>query len=214
MIRIIIADDHQMFIDGVKALLKPNKSVSIVDEAHNGTELLEILSTKEAELVLMDINMQGMDGIAATIEVRKLYPELKILMLTMHNSSDHIEKVLRAGAHGYILKNTGKEELESAIAKIMNGESFFSQEVTARIMDRLQGKKQSTTDPMYIELTGREKDVLKLIALEFTSNEIADKLCISYHTVETHRKNLISKLQVKNIAGLVKYALQHGLADE
>src|ERR1043166_7279166 len=138
MIRIIIADDHQMFIDGVKALLKPNKSVSIVDEAHNGTELLEILSTKEAELVLMDINMQGMDGIAATIEVRKLYPELKILMLTMHNSSDHIEKVLRAGAHGYILKNTGKEELESAIAKIMNGESFFSQEVTARIMDRLQ----------------------------------------------------------------------------
>jgi DNA-binding NarL/FixJ family response regulator len=171
------------------------------------------MGKNEPDLILMDVNMAGMDGIEATKQVRKNYPAVKVLMLTMFNTRDYIEKVLKAGAQGYILKNTGKEELNHAIEKVMNGESYFSKEVTERIMEGLQGKKTSAYDPMMVELTEREKDVLKLIAKELTTQEIADQLFISFNTVETHRKNLISKLNVRNIAGLVKYAVQQGLAD-
>jgi DNA-binding NarL/FixJ family response regulator len=115
MTRILIADDHQMFIDGIKSLLKPAKQIQVVGEAGNGTRLLELLAGTPADLVLMDVNMPEMDGIEATRLVRAQYPDVKILMLTMFNSRDYIEKLLRAGAHGYILKNTGKEELLLAI---------------------------------------------------------------------------------------------------
>jgi DNA-binding NarL/FixJ family response regulator len=213
MIRIIIADDHQMFIDGLKSLLKPQKNFCVVGEAANGQQLLDLLQTTTTDIILMDVNMQVMDGIEATKQVKLNYPQIKILMLTMFSTRDYIEKVLRAGAHGYILKNTGKEELTQAIQTVMQGESYFSKEVTARIMEGLQKKKAAENDPMMVELTEREKDVLKLIVQECTTQEIADKLFISFHTVETHRKNLISKLNVKNIAGLVKFAILNGLAD-
>ncbi|MFI5221023.1 MAG: response regulator [Bacteroidia bacterium] len=213
MIKVIIADDHQMFIDGIKSLLRTHKNISIVGEANNGEQVLEILSKDPADIILMDVNMQVMDGIEATKQVRSKYPNVKILMLTMFNTKEYIEKVLRAGAHGYILKNTGKEELHEAIDKIMNGESYFSKEVTGRIMEGIQKRKSVENDPMRAELTDREKEVLKLISQELTTQEIADKLFISHHTVETHRKNLISKLNVKNTAGLVKYAVLQGLAD-
>lgn len=213
MIKIIIADDHQMFIDGIKSLLKLDKKMTIVGEANNGQEVLEILLKTKTDIILMDVNMLVMDGIEATKQVRQKYPDVKILMLTMFNTRDYIEKVLRAGAHGYILKNTGKEELHEAIETVMRGESYFSKEVTERIMEGLQKKKVAENNPMMVELTEREKDVLKLIAEELTTQEIADKLFISHHTVETHRKNLISKLNVRNTAGLVKYAVHQGLVD-
>lgn len=213
MIKIVIADDHRMFIDGLKALLKTQKQFSITGEALNGKQLLEILGNTAADIILMDVNMPEMDGIEATKQVKLHYPQIKVLMLTMFNTRDYIEKLLRAGADGYILKNTGKEELTIAIETIMRGESFFSKEVTEKIMEGLQKKKNQENDPMMTELTEREKDVLKLIVEELTTNEISETLHISPHTVETHRKNLISKLQVKNIAGLVKYAIQHGLAE-
>ncbi len=213
MINIIIADDHQMFIDGIKSLLKTNKNMSIVGEANNGVQLLEVLAQTPADIILMDVNMPEMDGIEATKQVCQKYPNIKVLMLTMFNTRDYIEKLLRAGAHGYILKNTGKEELHEAIETLIRGESYFSKEVTERIMEGLQKKKAAESNPMMVELTEREKDVLKLIAQELTTQEIADKLYISFHTVETHRKNLISKLGVRNIAGLVKYAMMNGFVE-
>ncbi|MBX7204005.1 MAG: response regulator transcription factor [Bacteroidia bacterium] len=213
MIKVAIADDHQMFIDGIKSLIKGNKTIQVVAEANNGEALLETLTKTPVNLILMDVNMPVMDGIETTKKVKELFPDIKVIMLTMFGTRDYIEKLLRAGANGYILKNTGKEELTTAIEKVMQGESYFSKEVTERIMEGLQGKKNET-NPMMVELTEREKDVLRLIAQELTSHEIADKLFISFHTVETHRKNLISKLQVKNIAGLVKYAVQNGLATD
>ncbi|MCC6685030.1 MAG: response regulator transcription factor [Bacteroidia bacterium] len=213
MIKIAIADDHQMFIDGIKSLLKGNKNMLVSVEANNGVQLLSLLKEQQTEVILMDVNMPVMDGIETTKQVKKKFPEIKVIMLTMFGTRDYIEKLLRAGANGYILKNTGKEELTTAIEKVMQGESYFSKEVTERIMEGLQGKK-TETNPMMVELTEREKDVLRLIAQELTSHEIAEKLFISFHTVETHRKNLISKLQVKNIAGLVKYAVQNGLLND
>ena len=214
IIKILIADDHQMFIDGIKALLESNKAFSIVGEANNGNQVIEKLETTEVDIILMDVNMPELDGIEATKKIIKAYPKVKVLMLTMFNTRDYIEKVLKAGAHGYILKNTGKEELQEAILKIMNGESFFSKEVTEKIMQGLQKKKEAQNDPMFIELTDREKEVLIWIVEELTTQEIADKLFISHHTVETHRKNLISKLNVKNTAGLVKFAIQHGIVND
>ncbi|HLP33957.1 MAG TPA: response regulator transcription factor [Bacteroidia bacterium] len=213
MIKIAIADDHQMFIDGLQSLLKGNKNMSVSCVANNGEALLQALEKSSVDVILMDVNMPVMDGIEATKQVKQKHPDTRVIMLTMFSSKDYIEKLLRAGANGYILKNTGKEELTTAIERVMQGESYFSKEVTERIMEGLQGKK-AENNPHMVELTEREKDVLRLIAQELTSHEIADKLFISFHTVETHRKNLISKLQVKNIAGLVKYAVQNGLAGD
>jgi two-component system, NarL family, nitrate/nitrite response regulator NarL len=213
-IKIMIADDHQMFIDGIKALLLTNKGYLIVGEAKNGKQVLDVLGNIETDIILMDVNMPVLDGIETTKQVIKKYPKVKVLMLTMFNTRDYIEKVLKAGAHGYILKNTGKEELQEAISKLMEGESYFSKEVTEKIMQGLQRIKETQNDPMNIELTEREKDVLKWIVEELTTLEIAEKLFISHHTVETHRKNLVSKLNVKNTAGLVKYAIKNGIVNE
>ncbi len=213
MIKIIIADDHQLFIDGIKSLVKSMKNMEIIAEVANGKLLLEALENNKCDIILMDINMPEMDGVEATKQVKIKYPSIKILMLTMFSNREYIEKLLRAGADGYLLKNTGKAELQEAIETIINGESYVSKEVTERIMEGLQKKKNAEKNTYIVELTEREIEVLKLIVQEFTTAEIAEKLFISTHTVETHRKNLISKLNVRNIAGLVKYAMQNGLVD-
>ena len=213
MINIIIADDHQMCIDGIKSLLEPQQDIAIVGEALNGTDLMAILRKVQADIVLMDINMPGMDGVEATRQIRKEHKEVKVLAVTMYNTREFVARLLGAGASGYILKNTGKEELLAAIHALKNGSTYFSEAVTKRIMESLQGKRSSIFDGV-IELTVREKEVLKLIALEHTSQEIAKKLFLSVNTIETHRKNLLSKLNLKNTAGLVKYAVQHGVLDD
>lgn len=212
MIKLIIADDHQMFIDGIKSLLAGNNKYQIAGEAHNGLQALKIIAGTQIDLVLLDVNMPEMDGLATLKEIKAKHSGVKVIMLTMFNSPDYIQKLLKAGADGYILKNTGKEELTEGIETVMSGKAFFSREVTETMMSSLQGKKKTT--PGLVELTAREIDVLKLIVKECTTHEIADALFISVNTVETHRKNLISKLGVKNIAGLVKFALQNGYAED
>lgn len=213
MIKVVIVDDHQIFVDGVKALINEMENIEVVGEANNGVDLIDCLSRVAPDIVLMDVNMPIMDGIEATKTALEKYPNLKVLMLTMHDTREYIEKLLKAGAHGYILKNTGKTELQTAIETIMNGDTFYSAAVTKRIMESMQKKRVLEKRIGTAELTEREKEVLILIAQEFTTNEIADKLFISHHTVESHRKNLISKLQVRGVSGLVKYAIQSGLAE-
>lgn len=213
MIKVIIADDHHLFIEGVRSLINSMDTIELIGELSNGQELVDTLAHTPCDVILMDINMPVLDGIEATKIIKKTYPNIKVLMLTMFSSKDYIEKLLKAGADGYLLKNTDAKELKLAIETLVNGESYFSKEVTARIMEGLQKKKQGEQFNHLIELTEREIDVLKLIVQEFTTAEIAEKLFISTHTVETHRKNLISKLNVRNIAGLVKYAMQNGLVD-
>jgi len=212
MIKIIIADDHLMFIDGIKAILANEQEVKIVDHALNGVEVLSLLERGEVDIVLMDVNMPVMDGIETTKQVRLKYPKVKIIMLTMHNNREFIYGLIHAGASGYILKNTGKEELMDAIRSVYKGKTFYSEDVKETIMQNIS-QKPAEQKIEAAHLTDREKEVLKLIAMEHNTNEIAEKLFISINTVETHRKNLLSKLNAKNIAGLVKFALQTGLID-
>jgi DNA-binding NarL/FixJ family response regulator len=210
MIRILIVDDHQMFIDGVKALLVNEKEIKVLGEALNGEAVLKLLEQVDVDIVLLDVNMPEMDGIEATKLIRQRYPSVKILMLTMYNNTEFIFGLMNAGASGYILKNTGKSELLDAIRSVHQGKTFYSKEVSDSILQNLP-KNPNEKKLEEVHLTGREKDVLKLIAQEFSTQEIAAQLFISVNTVETHRKNLLSKLNAKNIAGLVKFALQTGL---
>lgn len=211
--KIIIADDHKIFLDGLHALLSTQSAVEVVATAENGQLLLSALEKHPADVVLMDYNMPILDGLECTRQVRERFPKVKILVLSMHSTPGHIQKILKAGAHGYLLKNTGKDELLKAIASVQGGANYYSAEVTNTIMQGLQKKADNAASYQIGALTEREKEVLILIAEEKTTVEIAEELHISKHTVETHRKNLISKLQVRNVTGLVKYAVQQGLVD-
>src|SRR6185295_4987859 len=140
MVTIIIADDHQMFIDGIKVLLQQDPAISVVGEALNGQALLDLLEKQTSDIILMDINMPVIDGIEATKIIRKKYPTIKVLMLTMYNTRQYITSMIAAGANGYILKNTGKEELMKAIQALQRGDSYYSQEVTTRVMESFRNK--------------------------------------------------------------------------
>ncbi len=211
MIKIVIADDHQMFIDGIKVLLEQEPTLSVVGEALNGKELLELLEKQTADIILMDINMPILDGIEATKIIRKKYPTIKVLMLTMYNTKQYITGMIAGGANGYILKNTGKEELMKAIEALQQDKTYYCQEVTARVMESF--RKKDTHTEANPELTQREKEVLILLSEEFTASEVGDKLNISHYTVEAHRKNMLSKFNVRTTVGLVKFAIERGLLD-
>ena len=162
----------------------------------------------------MDIDMGETNGIDATIEVKKNYPDVNILALSMHGEHNYILKMLEAGATGYILKNAGKEEMLTAIISVASGNSYFSREVSSRLIEYLNKPQVNikNTDKD-IPLTNREIEILKLIAQEYSNSEIAEELFISVRTVDTHRRNLIEKLGVKNTAGLVRFAIRKGLVE-
>ena len=210
IVRVLIADDHQIFIDGIKALFHKIKNIKIVAEANNGIDIIRILEKKPIDVVLIDINMPLMDGIETTQQISSRFPLVKVLALSMHGEKSYIIKMLQAGASGYILKNTTKEEIVEAINEVYNGGKYYSEEVTDQVMEGLTEEKsiQEKID-IHKLLTDREIEVLKLITQELTSKEIAEKLFISKLTVDSYRKDLIFKLSVKNIAGLVKFAVKN-----
>ena len=213
-INVLVADDHQIIRDGIKALLNNIPGIHITCEASNGLEAIEILRNNSIDLVLMDITMPKLNGVEATKVIAEKFPAVKVLTLTMHDEESHIVKMLKVGAKGYILKTTGKRELAEAIKTVASGESYFSKEASSKIMEHFMkdkgGQKEGTVGR---DLTKREIEVLRLIAEENTNSEIAEKLFLSPRTVDTHRRNLLQKLHVKNTAGLVKYAVEHHLVD-
>ena len=219
-LKVYIADDHQLFIEGVKALLRDVEDIKIIGEAENGEALLKLLEKEPADVVLMDINMPVMGGLDTTREARKRFPDTKVLALTMFDDTLHISEMIKAGASGYLLKNAGKEELMNAITRVARGEKYVSNEVSVKLIENMFSREQtgnSNAQPgtaRKAELTKRELEIIRLIAKEHTNNEIAAILNNSPMTIITHRKNLLRKLGVKNTAGLIKYAINHGLLDE
>lgn len=208
-INILIADDHQMFIDGIKAILKKEKTININGEALNGLQAIELLKNNQFDLVIADIEMPGMDGIKLTKYIKSKNPEIKVLIVTSHPDRSIIEETIEAHADGYILKNTSKQELINAITKVADGGTYYSNEVYS-ILSEIAVEKEKINKEIE-PLTSREKEIIQLICKEHANTEIADILCISPLTVETHRKNIYRKTQTKTIVGLIKFSIENKL---
>ncbi|MEY4874904.1 MAG: hypothetical protein RL708_53 [Bacteroidota bacterium] len=212
-IKIIIADDHKMMIDGLLSMLSDEKNMEIIGVANNGEEVLKILETKNADLVLTDINMPLMNGIELTKALKQKYSSIKILALSMFGDIEHIQEMLNAGISGYVLKNTGNKELVDAINSIANGGTYYDNDVAAEMMRSLTQSNQKKVAIEKVNLTDREIEIVKLIAKEMNNAAIGDALFISERTVESHRKNIYRKTNTTNIVGLLKFAFANGLID-
>jgi len=210
-IKILIADDHTMFLQGIISLLEQEPNIEIVGKAVNGLEALQVIEQIPVDLLILDISMPEMDGIELSKILKKKFPAIKILVVSTHSNVSLISRLIRIGVNGYLLKNAEKAELLKAINTIASGDNYFSEETEEKhLSNNLRIEKQVST---LTELSSREKEILVLIAHEYNTAEIAEKTFISLNTVNTHRKNLLSKLNAKNTAGLVKYAVENGLVD-
>ncbi len=211
MIRILIADDHQLVIDGIKLMLSTEADLDCTGEANSAEEALELLAKETFDVVLLDINLPGMNGVEACKQIRRDYPSVKVLILSMLKEASLIKLLLRHGASGYLLKNAGKEEVMKALRRVCQGEKYYSPEVSEIIMSSLSGEASRQKASPFPRLSRREKQVLQLIVDEYTTAEIAEKLSISFGTVETHRRNLLIKLGARNTAGLVRISMEYEL---
>ncbi|MBL4709966.1 MAG: response regulator transcription factor [Flavobacteriales bacterium] len=207
MIKVAIVDDHQLFRQGLGVMLASKEGIEVVEKYESAIDLLKYLAHQEIDLILLDIDMPELDGISAVPKILKINPTVKIVMLSMHLSSHKIQEAVAAKVKGYLLKTASDEEVAEAIHTVMDGKDYFAKEAQSELIESYRRK----SDPDYMELTPREKDILKLVCEELNSQEIADKLFISKHTAETHRRNLLSKTGCKNSVGLVKYAIENEL---
>lgn len=207
-LNVLLVDDHAIVTDGLLALLNDQPDLNIKGVARNGREAIDMVSVLKIDIVLMDIDMPEMNGIEATKVLKKDFPDLKIVILTMHDEKAMIRMLLDIGADGYLLKNSSKDEVLKAFANVHNGIQHISEEVNTVL---LTTEKAAERDGKLSELTEREIEILKFIAEGLSNKEIGDKLFISHRTVDTHRTNLMQKLGVHNIAGLVRTAIQGGL---
>ncbi|HBX51531.1 MAG: hypothetical protein A2275_18605 [Bacteroidetes bacterium RIFOXYA12_FULL_35_11] len=213
-IKVLIADDHQLIIDGIKSLLCGEKNIEIVGEAKDGKQAIEFLKNERVDVILMDIDMPVMNGRDAAQLIAKKYPGIKIIALTMFNEKSLIHEMIKAGATGYLLKNTGKEEILNAIINVYEGRTYFSSEIPLTILKHTSEEILSNTQPANINInifTERELQIISFIAQGFTNLEISKKLFISSRTVDTHRTNIMKKLDIHNVAALIKYALKNGI---
>ena len=212
-IKVFIADDHQVIIDGISALLDSEEGIKVVGSASDGGEAVDVIRRLLPDVVLLDINMPDVDGIEACKRIVEEFPSVKVIALTMHNEYGRIERMLDNGAHGYLLKNSGADEIVLCINQVFKGRSYYSGEVTNTLLEGMRSKGSLAGRSTAIKLTSREKEVLALIVEGLTSTEIAHRLHIGTSTAETHRKNLLRKLDVNNSAGLVRVALEEKLVD-
>lgn len=208
--KIIIVDDHNMFVDGLSSILSQETDIDIVLTSSSAKQVLKYLSINRKEqidLVITDINMPEMDGIELNANIKKDFPSVKTLVISMLHDAKKIKTLTEAEVNGYVPKNTAKQELLTAIRTILDGQNYFTSKVKELLMEEMLNVKKEKE----IKLTVRETEVLRLIAQEFTTQEIAEKLFLSKHTIESYRKNLISKLGVRNLAGLTRYAIENDL---
>ncbi len=209
--QIVLADDHAMFRGGLKRILTEREDLEVSGEAEDGRELLELLTRSNPDLIILDLSMPNLHGIEAVQEIRKSDSVTKILVLTMHKDMEFVSRALSAGANGYLLKEDADEELFSAVEAIRAGRTYVSQllheELTANWSQIVRGDRKSPSDD---SLTARERQVLGMIAGGKPNKEVATLLSISVHTVERHRANIMEKLDLRNTAELVKYAVQKG----
>ena len=214
IIKIVLAEDHTILREGLKALLSSDPQFEIIGEAADGRESVRCVEKLDPNLILMDLSMPRMSGMEAIREIKKRCPDIRIIALTVHKTDEYLHTSLQAGADGYVLKDATHEELMLAIKKVMKGQSYLSPGVSGKVIEGyLEGKETVLSDSPWETLSPREREVLKLIAEGYKNKEIADDLCISLKTVEKHRANLMKKLDLHNAAALTVYAMQKGLVN-
>ncbi len=212
--RVLITDDHAIVRAGLRMLLEDQDDMEVVGEARNGEECVDQVSRLKPDVVLMDVAMPGMDGIAATRLIKETSPGVQVLGLTMHQDENYFFQMLRAGASGYVIKGADPEELFTAIRAVAGGEAYLYSSLTKKLLDDyLDRVKAGDVSDSHDRLSDREKEVLQLIGEGLTSREIAGSLYLSVNTVDRHRSNIMDKLDLHNKAGLIKYAIRKGLVE-
>jgi DNA-binding NarL/FixJ family response regulator len=209
VIRILLADDHSLVRAGIRSLLGAMAEVEVVGEASSGEEALELAARHRPDVVLMDIAMKGMTGLDAAAALRERHPEVRVLILSMHAGEEYVLQALRAGAAGYLLKDAATGELELALRSVMRGESWLSPSVSRQVVEGYVQRAGNDAAPEV--LTARQREVLRLVAGGKSTKEIAFLLNLSVKTVETHRAQIMERLGIRDVAGLVRYALRTGL---
>lgn len=213
-IKLLVADDHKIFRQGIKMLLEEESDLQVVGEASDGREAVKKATELKPDVILMDIAMANLNGLEATRQIKKQLPSAKVIMVTMHKNEEYVLQSFQAGASGFILKEGAVEELVSAIRSINSGKSFLSPSISKTLIDAYMRKMETgKTETPFDLLTDREREVLQLIAEGYTNREVAKSLFISVKTVEAHRAHIMQKLNIHDIAKLVKYAIQKGLVD-
>jgi DNA-binding NarL/FixJ family response regulator len=210
--RVVIAEDHQLFREGMKAMLASSDELQIVGEAHDGLEAIRCVKKNMPDLLLLDLSMPKLNGISVVKDVRKLFPDMKILALTIHESDQYVLEAFKAGVNGYCIKDASRDELLVAIESVMQGKTYISPGITDDVMEGyLAGRKKLKEKSDWDTITQREREVLKLLAEGYMNKEIAGFLNISVKTVEKHRANIMNKLDLHNAAALTSYAIEKGL---
>jgi len=209
-INVVLADDHTILRKGLKALLGRVSDIEVVGEARTGTEVVTQVEDHVPDIVVMDIGMPELNGIEATKRILKMYPDTRILILTVHSNEEYIYQIFSAGAKGYLLKDSAPDELLTAIRAVLRNEKYLSPKLSSIVIDEYINPRQKIRDPLD-DLTEREREVLQLIGVGYKIKEIAEKLYISRKTVETHRTNLGKKLGLQTQAELIKFAVRRGI---
>lgn len=211
-IRLLLADDHAMMREGLKALLAKEPDISVVAEACNGKETVELARKAGAHVVVMDVAMPDLNGIEATRNLLKANANIKVVALSGHSNREYVREMLKAGAAAYVVKSRAYEELVRAIREVMKGKKFLSPDIARGVVDEYVGLSGSgSANPAFVVLTDREREVLQLIAEGRSTKDVADDLGVSVKTIETHRHNIMEKLELRSVAELTKYAIREGI---
>jgi len=212
-IRVALADDHTLVRAGIRSLLEGIEGIEVVGEAEDGLSTILLVETRHPDVVLLDIGMPGMSGLEVVARIQQINPSIRAVMLSMHKGEEYVLEALRAGAAGYLLKDAAVSELEIALRAVTRGETYLSPAVSRRIVDDYLGRAGAIADAL-AALTPRQREILRLVAAGGTSKEIAQQLGLSHRTVEVHRLNLMRRINVRDTAGLVRYAIRAGLVRE
>lgn len=209
--RIIIADDHSLIRKGLRTLIELESDMQVIGEAGDGQELLDFLQYEQPDLIVMDISMPRVNGIEAVQEVVENYPKICILMLTMHRNSQYFYNAISAGAHGYLMKDDSDTELLTAIRTVQSGKTYVSPQLSREVTDEIISAFRDHRDLPIIQLTDREREVLRLVVKGYTSKKMAGILCLSPRTVDHHRAKLLKKFKMKNTVDLVKHVVRNSI---
>jgi DNA-binding NarL/FixJ family response regulator len=218
LIRVLLIDDHELVRSGIRALLEKSEDIRVVGEAGEGHEGLACIKEVNPDVVLLDISLPGLNGLEVAAKARRDFPRLRIIFLSMHSNEEYVLQALKVGASGYVLKQASTKELELAVRAAKKGETFLSPAISNTVVSDYMGRshRKKTKRPganPYEVLTSRQREILQLIAEGFSTKEIAQKLSLSINTVEVHRANLMERLNIHDIAGLVRYAIQTGIIE-